>query len=59
MKAIFTGFAAFAVVLAVQPTQQPPHASFTVQPERSTASAEQIEAAVERAKADAGRSDSQ
>ena len=49
MKAIFTGLAAFAVVLAVQPA--PPA------PQQHSASADQIEAAVDRAKAEAGRAD--
>lgn len=47
MKAIFTGLAAFAVVLAVQPASPP------VQNQR-TATPEQIEAAVDSAKAEAG-----
>lgn len=45
MKAIFTGLAAFAIVLAVQPT--PPA------PQRPSATSDQIEAAVDQAKAEA------
>ena len=47
MKAIFTGLAAFAVVLAVQPAAPPAQ-------KQRTATAEQIEAAVDSAKAEAG-----
>lgn len=46
MKAIFSGIAAFAVVLALQPAPQPE------QPRAATA--EQIDAAVDSAKAEAG-----
>lgn len=48
MKALFSGIAAFAVVLAFQPAPQPG-------PKRA-ATADQIDAAVDQAKAEAGRS---
>ena len=46
MKALFTGLAAFGVVLALQPSSPVP--------QQRTATAEQIEAAVDSAKAEAG-----